>query len=799
MSGQSDKKARVASSNRAVDRVRTVALLSEGEHGQVFVGVDDLLRRRLVVKRLPTGALPGGERRDRMIHEARVLSRLDHANVLRVYDYSELDEHDVFIFEYLEGTPLVDALAAGLEFAKKMRVATVVASVLSVAHRNGIVHGALSPRSVVISQAGEIKVVDFHSISTIVDGSRGDARWCSPEEQRGAEPTRESDLYRFGLLLREMFGARDRDVRALLAALLCEAPSDRLTAAAALERLQRLGRRGVRRLRIAAVAILAAIFTLGAAKFTLDLKRESAAALAAQGEAESRRAAANELVAFMVEDLRPKLRSVGKVEILDATSNKAFDYFASIAPDRISAAETAENVRAVAQFSATQLSKGDVRAAESAARKAIALADAGLAKHPGHLELLYARAIAHSECSTAMSHKRDLPQAFAHANAWAAACTDLVRRKAGDIRFLTCQARAFGQIGILSDRAGDIRASFRHLDLCETSLRRLLQRKSDDESRMELFSTRLFAGIALAKLGRFQEGRQRLESALEEVEAALRRDPSNKELLELRASYDEYLASAAVATGDLAGARRYADAQLATARQLVAFDAAPYWWTHLLVTAHRFLGIIARMNGDPDAALRHHQAAIHAGSAVRARGSEHVVLARDNAANRMELARSLLAAGRSGQALMHAGLAVEACKAMPHDDEVAQVLLADALLVRGEALAAQGRQKAAEQGWNEALRLAESIQLQPPPPRVMDTHARALLRLGRLDRATPVVEQLAALGYRNREFEALCREKGAVIHLPEGRSVDGRQSERAGQKAPPTAEKGQEGTTDHRR
>jgi tetratricopeptide (TPR) repeat protein len=781
----------VANSNRAVDRVRSVALLSEGEQGQVFVGVDDLLRRRLVVKRLASAALPGAERRKRMIHEARVLSRLDHANVLRVYDYDELDEYDVFTFEYLEGTLLVDALAAGLDFAKKVRVATVVASVLSVAHRNGIVHGALSPRSVVISRADEIKVVDFHSISTNIDGSRGDARWQSPEEQRGAEPARESDMYRFGLLLREMFGTSDRDVRALVAHLLCEAPTDRLTAATVLERLQRLGRRGARRLRIAAVAVLAAIFSLGATKVTLDLKRESAAAVAAQAEAESRRAAANELVAFMVEDLRPKLLSVGKVEILDATSNKAFHYFASIDPDRISAAEMAVNVRAVAQFSETQLHKGDVRAAESAAVKAIALAEAGLRKHPGDLELLYASSIAHAECSTAMSHKRDLPRAFAHANAWAAACTALVRRQTGDIRFDICQARAFGQVGILYDRAGDINESFRHLDNSETILRRLVQRRSDDESRMELFIIRFSAGTALNRLGRYQEGRQRLESALAEIEAYLQRDSSNKELLELVASYDEILAFSAISTGDLDRARRYADAQLATSKQLVAFDAAPSWWTHLLVTAYRFQGTIARMNGDLDAALRYHVAAIRAESAVRARGPEHIVLSRDNAANRVELARSLLAAGRSGQALMHAGLAVEACKAMPDDDEVAQVLLADALLVRGEALAAEGQHDAAEQGWNDTLQVVQSIQYRPPPPRIIDTHARALLRLGRLDRATPIVEQLAALGYRNREFEALCREKGAFINLQEGRSVNGRQSERAGQKTPPTAKTGQ--------
>ena len=751
----------MASSNRAVDRVRSIALLSEGEHGQVFVGIDDLLRRRLVVKRLASGALPSADRRNRMIHEARVLSRLDHANILRVYDYNELDDYDVVTFEYLEGTPLVEALAAGLEFAKKVRVATVVASVLSVAHRNGIVHGALSPGSVVISLANEIKVVDFHSISTNIDGSRGDARWCSPEERRGTEPTRESDMYRFGLLLQEMFGTRDRDVRALVAALLCEAPSDRLTAAAALERLQRLGHRRTRRLRIAAVALLATIFALGTTKFTLDLRRERAAAIAAQAEAESRRAAANELVAFMVEDLRPKLLTVGKVDIMDATSNKAFDYFASIDPAHISAPEIAVNVQALAQFSEAQMLKDNVRAAESATRKAIALADAGLRKYPDDVEILFASAAAHSEYSLLQARKGDLPQAFVHANAWVAVCTDLVRRKPGEARFLRSQAFAFGHLGFLYDQTGDIEASFRYFDICETTLRPLLQRQADDESRVHLFSIRRFAAIALIKMGRFQEGRRRLESARAEIESILRGEPSNKALLDSRSSYDEQLAYVAIATGDLEAARRHADAELATSKQLVAFDPARSWWTHLLVMAHRYLGITARMNGDLDAALRHHAAAIEAASALLARRPEDIMQIRDNATNRLELARSLLAARRPGQASMHAGLAVEAWGAIPD----AEMFLAEALLVRGEALAAEGRQAAANDAWEHALRAAESVRARPRHPRAIDTQARALLRLGRLDRATPLVEQLAALGYRNREFEALCRENGAFINI----------------------------------
>jgi serine/threonine protein kinase len=756
----------VENSSGAVDRVRPISLLAEGEHGQVFVGVDDLLRRRLVVKRVASGALPSADTRTRMIHEARVLSRLDHANLLRVYDYSQQGEDDVFSFEYLEGEHLAEALAEGLDFGRKLRVATAVASVLAVAHRNGLVHGGLWPGSVMISKDGEIKVVDFRSISTTLGISSSDPRWCSPEELRGAEPTRESDMYRFGLLLQEMFGTSDRGIRALLAALLCEAPSDRLTAAAALERLHRLvGRKG-RRVRAAAAVLLAVIFAFGATKYMLDLKGARAVALAAEAEAEARRAQANELVAFMVQDLRPKLMSVGKLEIMDATSNNAFDYFASIDPGRISAAEVAMNVHALAQFSEAQVIKNDGRAAENAARKAIALADAALRNHPDDLELLFARATALAERALAAQKNGDI--SFVHANAAVAACNDLVRRQPGDVRFLRSQAIAFSVLGRLYESTDDINASLSNSEASENVLRRLLQRESSDESRAMLFSVDKYIGATLIRMGRFHEALPRVEGARAEVESEIRRQPQDNNLVHLRAEYDDLLASAALATGDLAAARRHADAQLSASRQLVAFEPTRDRWTGLLVKAHRSLGTIARMEGDLDAALRHHAAAIEAGSAVLARGPAGRS-SPEKIGSRVELARSLLAAGRTRQALMHAGLTVEACRTM-RPGTATWMALADALLVRGEALAAVGEHAAANEAWEEALRTVEAIRPRPGP-RAIDTQARALLRLGRLDRATPLIEQLAALGYRNREFEALCREKRVFINPTERRSL----------------------------
>jgi serine/threonine protein kinase len=770
----------VDSSVGAVDRIRHLALLGEGRHGKVFLGVDEVLQRQVVVKRVVSGSFASSETRQRLIDEARVLSRLDHPNVLRIYEYNERDAHDVFAIEFAQGKALPEALAAGLDFAKKVDVAIAIASALASAHRHDIVHGALSPRSVVITQQGEVKIVDFPSMSTDVEGLRGDVRWCSPEEAAGCEPARESDMFRFGLLLQEMFGTGDRDVRSLVTSLLRKAPSDRTTAAAALTRLQRLARRRTRRIRTAAAALLIATFTIGGAKYTIDLRRARAEAIAAQADAEKRRAQANELIGFLVEDLPPKLLSVGRLEILDATSNKAFEYFASIRPDEISAAEAAVNVRAIAQFSDAQLLKNDVPAAESAAQKAITLANGVLRKHPNDVEVLFARATAHARYAAALTRKGDIPRAFQHANAFASGCADAIRRDPDDPRFLRSQTNALTMLGNLHDRTGNMEASIRNLDLAADTLRRLMSKEAAGDAKMQLSIIERFAGTALIKLGRYADARRRLERARAEIEAELRRE-SNKELLDSLAGYNEQLAYAALATGDLAGASRYSADLLATSQPLAVFDTARFRWTRLVISAHRSAGTAARMSGDLDQALRHHTAAIDTAGALLARGTQQITLPRDNAHSRIEMARTLLAVGRLQRAASETKLAVDVLRTM-QDDLAARMLFAEALLVRGEALDAEGDRDAAAASWEEALRVVDSLPSHPPDPRAVDTRARALLHLGRTDRATAFIEQLDALGYRNREFEALRKEKGVITNETAERGSHGR--ERSGETRP---------------
>ena len=740
----------------AVVRIHPVSMIGEGPHGEVFVGMDEVLRRRVVVKRIVTGSLTH-ERRAQLIMEAQALCRLDHPNLLRIYNYDEEDGDDVFTFEFAAGTKLSEALEGRIELAKKVEIATAVASALAAAHRNGIVHGALSPDSVLLAENGEIKLTDFASTSTVAAGR-------VRAEGAAGDATPSADMYAFGLLLREMFGEGDRDVRALTASLLREAPSERATASVTLTRLQRLASRRGRRIRIAGVAVVVGFFVLGGVKYTLDLQRERSEAIAARAEAEARRVRANELVGFMIQDIRPKLGYAGRLDIMDATSDKVLAYFASMRPEQISAAEAIMNLQALNQIAHARLARGNYAAARKILEQAIALADAMVRRHPDDAQLRFTGTMAHGLLSTALEKAGDLEGAIVQARLFADVSAQLVRRHPNNTDFLRHQASAHGILGILYDRREEIDASLRELELGVAGKQRILALENTPENRFDLAVTVHKLAMAFFKVGRFREALTTLMSERANLETLLAREKSQWRLRELVTVFDDDLVIVTMAMGDLEAAASHAAAHLVTARQLTAFDAENMDWKRSLVTAHRSSGTLARMNGDALEAVQHHATAVGLLSSVFAGGTQPNVLVRDMATSRTELARSLLAAGRIA-ATTEADLAVEALRPM-QGETLVRKLLGNALLVQGEARAADGDHAGAAAAWEEALRILGPLDVLSPDPRIADAHARVLLRLGRMDRARPLVEQLAAVGYRNRELVALYQNKGAVLNAP---------------------------------
>src|SRR6185369_14734289 len=139
----------------------------------------------------------------------------------------------------------------------------------------------------------------------------------------------------------------------------------------------------------------------------IDLRHARSAAVMARAEAEARRAKANELVALLIEDLHPKLESVGRLDILDAVDAKALNYFASIEPGQVSPHEVAVNVLALSQLGATQLKRVNIEASQKTLRQAVRTIDAAVKRRPDDELLLFSGAQAHSSLNAVFLKKGD--------------------------------------------------------------------------------------------------------------------------------------------------------------------------------------------------------------------------------------------------------------------------------------------------------------------------------------------------------------------------------------------------------
>ena len=290
--------------------IRIESRLGVGGMGEVYLGFDPRLQRRVAVKAIRPEHHPSADVKARFLREARLLSKIGHPGICQVYDLMETPGADVLVLEYVEGKTL-KAAAAELGYEEKLRLAEKIADALAAAHREKIVHRDLKADNIMVTPKGEVKVLDFGIARSVaeVSGVRpiagtagnaearddadltrhgdllGTARAMSPEQARGGRITEASDLYSFGILLQELFTGRaayeaknpvevlsqvirgetrpvaglDPDLMALLRELQSLDPRRRPTAAQAAERLrwildrpQRLRRRRLRALALAA-------------------------------------------------------------------------------------------------------------------------------------------------------------------------------------------------------------------------------------------------------------------------------------------------------------------------------------------------------------------------------------------------------------------------------------------------------------------------------------------------------------------------------------------------------------------
>ena len=194
-------------------RYEIIEKIGAGGMANVYRAKDNKLDRDVTFKVLREEHLSNDAFIRRFMVEARAVARLNHPNIVNVYDVGQEEDINYIVMEYIDGVTLKQLIEKKSPFdnVEALGVAIQIASALSHAHKSGIVHRDIKPQNVLVTSAGGVKVTDFgiarsiHAQTTTLTGSTmGSVHYFSPEQARGGYVDDKSDLYSLGIVMYEM-------------------------------------------------------------------------------------------------------------------------------------------------------------------------------------------------------------------------------------------------------------------------------------------------------------------------------------------------------------------------------------------------------------------------------------------------------------------------------------------------------------------------------------------------------------------------------------------------------------------
>ena len=215
---------------RHVGAYKILSLLGAGGMGEVYRARDTRLGRDIAIKVLPRVFTTDPERLLRFEREARMLAALNHPHIATIHGVEEADGIRALVLELVDGPTLADRLADGpLPIPEALSIARDIADALDAAHEKGIIHRDLKPANIKIASDGMVKVLDF-GIAKMTAGAGttpdelqrwnvpmgqtnegmilGTTRYMSPEQARGHQVDKRTDVWAFGCVLYEMLTGR---------------------------------------------------------------------------------------------------------------------------------------------------------------------------------------------------------------------------------------------------------------------------------------------------------------------------------------------------------------------------------------------------------------------------------------------------------------------------------------------------------------------------------------------------------------------------------------------------------------
>ncbi|MDQ3918332.1 MAG: protein kinase, partial [Acidobacteriota bacterium] len=201
-------------------------LLGRGGMGDVYLALDSRLKRKVALKFISRALANDEWGKAQLAKEAQAVVNLeDHQNICAVYAIEEIDGYNFIAMQYVEGQTLDALIKSGpLPPRRALDLAEQVASALSAAHANALIHRDVKPQNVMVADGGQVKVLDFGLANLTpppdAPGSPGRDRgarsapllgtvtYMSPEQSRGEPLDPRSDIFSFGIVLYEMLCRR---------------------------------------------------------------------------------------------------------------------------------------------------------------------------------------------------------------------------------------------------------------------------------------------------------------------------------------------------------------------------------------------------------------------------------------------------------------------------------------------------------------------------------------------------------------------------------------------------------------
>ena len=152
---------------QCIGDIQLVKLLGKGGMGEVYLGEDKQLQRKVAVKTIRGVYRLNHQARDRFRREALILSKLNHENICKIYNILEIGDIDFLVLEYIEGQTLNKFPLTEKTYQEKLKLAKSMLAGLMVAHKEGIVHRDIKPDNIIISKTGLVKILDFGISSSL--------------------------------------------------------------------------------------------------------------------------------------------------------------------------------------------------------------------------------------------------------------------------------------------------------------------------------------------------------------------------------------------------------------------------------------------------------------------------------------------------------------------------------------------------------------------------------------------------------------------------------------------------------